>query len=336
MNVLLTGGTGYIGSHTAVTLIEAGFNVILFDNLSNSYRNVVIRLERITSKKICFIEGDIGDKPLVSSLLKKFHIDAVIHFAGFKAVSESISDPLKYYDNNVCGTIKLLEAMRENNVKKIVFSSSATVYGEPEYLPFDEKHPTNAINPYGRTKLCIEELLRDLVRSDSEWSAICLRYFNPVGAHDSGIIGDHPKGTPSNLMPSIARVINGDSKYISIFGDDYQTPDGTPIRDYIHVVDLSIGHLLALKHIKKSRGWFAVNLGTGKGTSVMELIKQYGLACGKDILFKIKKRRPGDVVASYTSNKLAKKLIKFSSKKTIRDMCISEYNWVVSDENKDN
>lgn len=336
MNVLLTGGTGYIASHTAVVLIEAGLNIVLLDNLSNSQRDVVDRLEKITSKKITFVEGDIRDKSLVSSVLSNHKVDAVIHYAGLKAVGESVSDPLTYFDNNLVGTIKLLEAMQENNIKKIVFSSSATVYGNPQYLPIDENHPTTPVNPYGRTKLHIEEILRDLSSSDHEWSVMCLRYFNPVGAHESGLIGDSPKGSPSNLMPYISGVIKGNFPYVKIFGDNYPTKDGTGVRDYIHVVDLSFGHLQALEYIKNTSGWFAVNLGTGKGTSVLQLLKVYSEISNKKIPYKFENRRLGDVASIYTSNKFAKSLIKFSTKKNIRDMCLSEYNWLFSKKSYDN
>jgi UDP-glucose 4-epimerase len=327
MNVLLTGGTGYIGSHTAVVLIEAGVNVALLDNLSNSRRYVVDRLEQIAAKKIPFVEADVRDRTLVSSVLKDYKIDAVIHFAGLKAVGESVAEPLRYFDNNVGGTISLLEAMQENNVKKIVFSSSATVYGEPQYLPIDEAHPTSAVNPYGRTKLHIEEMLEDLASSDSSWKMACLRYFNPVGAHDSGLIGEDSNGIPNNLMPFVSRVAAGKYPFVKVFGGDYPTPDGTGIRDYIHVLDLAAGHLAAINFLETEKGWHAINLGTGCGSSVLEMINQFALSSGQPVPYEVVGRRPGDVASCYASADKAEKILNWKASRNLSAICSSAWKW---------
>ncbi len=332
MNILLTGGTGYIGSHTAVVLIEAGHNVVLFDNLSNSRHDVVDRLEKITNQSLTFVEGDIRDSSLLSKTIKDFQIDAVIHFAGLKAVAESVLDPLKYYDNNVVGTIKLLEAMQENNVTKIVFSSSATVYGDPKYLPYDEDHATNPINPYGRTKLYIENLLHDLANANPEWSIGCLRYFNPVGAHDSGLIGENPKGTPNNLMPYILGVALGKYPYVRVFGDDYPTHDGTGVRDYIHVMDLADGHNLALKVLSQRKGWNVFNLGTGKGYSVLDLLHCFESVNKIKLPYKIEKRRDGDLAAYYASASKAEDFLGWKANKTLGEICKSSWNWILREQ----
>lgn len=326
MNVLLTGGTGYIASHAAVVLIEAGFNVVLLDNLSNSQRDVVDRLEKITLRKIKFVEGDVRDKHLISLVLKEYKIDAVMHFAGLKAVGESVVDPLRYFDNNVGGATKLFEAMRECEVKKIVFSSSATVYGEPRYLPFDESHPTEAINPYGRTKLYIEEMLCDLANADQSWSAICLRYFNPVGGHESGLLGENSQGTPNNLMPYIVRVASGKLGELSIFGSDYPTRDGTGERDYVHVVDLAEGHLAALKYLFSCNGWSAINIGTQKSTTVLELIDAFERTNKIRIPFKFSPRRPGDLPAYFADASKARKVLGWEAKRDIDNMCLTAWN----------
>jgi UDP-glucose 4-epimerase len=325
MNILLTGGVGYIGSHTAFLLIEQGFNVVLFDNLSNSHQNVVKQLEKLTSKKIPFVKGDIRDIDLLSSTLKNFKIEAVIHFAGLKAVNESAKDPLHYYDNNVGGSLNLFRAMEKNHIKKIVFSSSATVYGEPKYLPYDENHPTNAINPYGKTKLYIEQILNDLVQSDSEWSAICLRYFNPVGAHSSGLISENPLGIPNNLMPYILKVASGDFNQLNIFGSDYKTRDGTGERDYIHVEDLAAGHLAALKYIFNMKGWEAINLGSGKPTSVLELVRAFEKANSKNIPIKLTEKRQGDLPSYYANFDKAHKKLNWIPRKNLEDICQSAW-----------
>ena len=318
MNILLTGGTGYIGSHTAVDLVEAGHKVVLFDNLSNSCRDVVGRLERITNQSIPFVEGDIRDTLLLSKTITEKKVDAVIHFAGFKAVGESVKRPLEYFDNNVGGTISLLEAMQENHVKMLVFSSSATVYGEPQYLPIDENHPTSATNPYGRTKLHIEEILQDVVASDSAFGVVCLRYFNPVGAHESGLIGESPDGTPNNLMPFVSQVAAGKRVKVSVFGDDYPTVDGTGVRDYIHVLDLASGHLAAINFLDGTKGWHAINLGTGYGSSVLEMIGQFSSSSDRSIPCEVVGRRPGDVASCYASAEKAEKLLKWKATRVLR------------------
>lgn len=325
MNILLTGGTGYIGSHTAVVLIEAGHRVVLFDNLSNSSRDVVDRLEQITHQKVPFVEGDVRDTVLVSRTLQDHQIDAVVHFAGLKAVGESVSDPLKYYDNNVVGTIKLLEAMQEAGIKKLVFSSSATVYGEPQYLPYDEDHPTKAINPYGRTKLHIEEMLHDFVNANPDWAVVCLRYFNPVGAHDSGLIGENPNGTPNNLVPYLVKVASGQLPKLNIFGSDYQTRDGTGERDYIHVMDLVEGHLSALSFADKNPGWYAINLGTGKSTSVLELVSVFERTVGLNVAYELVEKRPGDLPSFYAHALKAKILLGWEAKRSVDQMVKSAW-----------
>jgi UDP-glucose 4-epimerase len=328
LNILLTGGTGYIGSHSAIVLIEAGHKVILLDNLSNSHRDVVDRLENITQQKISFVEGDVRDTPLISKVIQDYQVDAVIHFAGLKAVSESVAEPLKYFDNNVGGTISLLEAIRASDVKTIVFSSSATVYGEPQYLPIDEGHPTDANNPYGKTKLHIEQMLYDLASSDSSWRVMCLRYFNPVGAHESGLIGENPNGIPNNLMPFISRVAAGKYPFVRVFGGDYPTPDGTGIRDYIHVLDLAEGHLAAINYLADNHlGWHAINLGTGTGSSVLEMIKQFSLSSGVAVPYKLEARRPGDVASCYASVSKALDLFGWKAKRDLKSMCRSAWGW---------
>lgn len=327
MNILLTGGTGYIGSHTAVDLVEAGQKVVLFDNLSNSYRDVVGRLERITNQSIPFVEGDIRDTLLLSKTIRERKVDAVIHFAGFKAVGESVKRPLEYFDNNVGGTISLLEAMQENQVRTLVFSSSATVYGEQQYLPIDENHPTSATNPYGRTKLHIEEILQDVVASDSAFGVVCLRYFNPVGAHESGLIGESPDGIPNNLMPFVSQVAAGKYAKVNVFGDDYHTVDGTGVRDYIHVQDLATGHIAAIDFLAGTKGWHAFNLGTGYGSSVLEMIDQFASSSDRSIPYEVVGRRPGDIASCYASAEKAKKLLKWKATRDLKSMCSSAWKW---------
>lgn len=327
MNILLTGGTGYIGSHTAVDLVEAGHKTVLFDNLSNSCRDVVGRLESITNQSISFVEGDIRDTLLLSKTIKEKKVDAVIHFAGLKAVGESVKRPLEYFDNNVGGTISLLEAMQENQVKTLVFSSSATVYGEPQYLPIDESHPTNATNPYGRTKLHIEEMLQDLARSDAGWRVACLRYFNPVGAHESGLIGEDPAGVLNNLMPYVAQVAAGKLECLNIYGDDYPTADGTGVRDYIHVMDLASGHLSAINFLSQNAGCYIFNLGTGAGFSVLEMVKAFERASGRQINYKITRRRAGDVASCYADASKAKLSLSWEARYGLNDMCESGWRW---------
>ncbi len=327
MNILLTGGLGYIGSHSATVLIEAGHELVLFDNLSNSEASVLHSLEKILNKRITFIEGDVRDTELLSNTLKERQIDAVIHLAGLKAVSESVQDPLHYYDNNVVGSLSLIRAMQKNKVKKIVFSSSATVYGEPQYLPYDEKHPTNPINPYGRTKLFIEEILCDVATSDSGWSVAVLRYFNPVGAHESGLIGESPKGIPNNLMPYMVKVASGELEKLKVFGNDYETRDGTGERDYIHVMDLAEGHLAALNFLKEHKGWHVFNLGSGKSTTVLEILHAFEKITHKKIPNEIVARREGDLPAYYAKPDLANTALHWKATRTLESMCESAWKF---------
>jgi UDP-glucose 4-epimerase len=327
MKVLLTGGTGYIGSHIAIELIEAGHKVVLLDNLSNSRPDVVNQLEEITQQKIPFIEADVRNTSLVSSSLQYYQIESVIHCAGLKASAESVSEPLKYFYNNVGGAISLLEAMRINDVKTLIFSSSATVYGEPKYLPIDELHPTNTNNPYGRTKLHIEQILNDLALSDLSWRILCLRYFNPVGAHKSALIGENPNGTPNNLMPYLAEVASGIIPYINVYGSDYDTPDGTGVRDYIHIMDLARAHLSALCFSVEQTGFHIFNLGTGKGYSVLEMIKTFEKVSGIPLPFRVVQRRAGDVSSCYAAIDKASMLMGWNSTFALEDMCASLWNF---------
>ncbi len=327
MNVLLTGGTGYIGSHAAVVLAEAGHRVVLYDNFCNSRSDVASRLVRITGQELALVQGDVRDRALLEQTLRSRGIDAVMHFAGLKAVGESVADPLAYYDNNVAGTLSLLQAMQACAVRTLVFSSSATIYGEPRYLPLDEAHPTGATNPYGRSKLHIEEMLADLAASDASWRVACLRYFNPVGAHPSGLIGEDPSGVPNNLMPFVAQVAAGRRASLRIFGNDYPTPDGTGVRDYIHVMDLVEGHLAALQYLAAHAGWQAFNLGSGAGSSVLEMVHAFEAASGQPVPFDIVARRPGDVATSYASADKARGLLAWQARRTLQDMCDSTWNW---------
>lgn len=325
MRILLTGGAGFIGSHTAVEMTQAGHDVVIFDNFCNSDATVLDRLETILGKRLAFEEGDIRDYDRMREVLEKHQIEAVVHFAGLKAVGESCEKPLEYFDNNITGTIVLLQAMKSLGIKRIIFSSSATVYGTPQYLPLDEKHPLSVTNPYGRTKLQVEEILSDLCASDAEWSAVCLRYFNPIGAHESGLIGENPRGIPNNLLPYVARVAAGQLEALQVFGNDYDTPDGTGVRDYIHVVDLAKGHVLAAQYALAHTGWIAINLGTGIGYSVLDIVKAYEKACGKPVPYKIVARRPGDVASNWADPKLAKELLGWEAQYTLQDMC--EHSW---------
>ena len=327
MNILLTGGAGYIGSHTAVVLSQAGHEVVLLDNFCNSSPSVPERLEKILGKALPCIGADVRETEVVEKVLRDHKIDAVIHFAGLKAVGESNEKPLEYYANNVQGTISLLQAMSAVNVKTLVFSSSATVYGDPQYLPIDENHPTNPTNPYGRTKLQIEEILRDFSNSDPEWRIICLRYFNPVGAHESGLIGENPNGVPNNLMPYLAKVATGELPHLNVYGNDYPTDDGTGVRDYIHVMDLADGHLAALQFLGHFFGVDHINLGTGKGTSVLEIIAAYQRQSGREIAFRIGGRRLGDVAISFAQPEKAKARLNWSAKRTVDEMCESTWKW---------
>lgn len=327
MAVLITGGAGYIGSHTCVEMQNAGFDIIVADNLYNSKQESLKRIEKITGKPVKFIKADIRDKEALRSIFRDNKIKAVVHFAGLKAVGESVEIPLDYYDNNIGGTISLCEVMKEFNVKKMVFSSSATVYGITEKMPLTEDMPLGAINPYGRTKLFIEEILRDLYASDNEWSISILRYFNPIGAHKSGLIGEDPKDIPNNLMPYISQVAVGRLPELSVFGNDYNTPDGTGVRDYIHVVDLAKGHVKAVEWTLKNTGCDAVNLGTGRGCSVLELVTAFERVTGVKIPYKIVGRRPGDVAIVYADVSKAKRVLGWQAEFTIEDMCADTWRW---------
>ncbi len=327
MAILVTGGAGYIGSHTCVQLCQAGYEPIVLDNLSNSSKESLKRVEKITGKPIKFYKCDILDIDGMRKVFSENKIDAVIHFAGLKAVGESVSIPLKYYENNIGGTVYLLQVMGEFNVKKLVFSSSATVYGMSDKMPLTEDLPTSANSPYGQTKLMIEQILRDLSVSDEEWSISLLRYFNPVGAHESGTIGEDPKGIPNNLMPYITQVASGRLEQLSIFGDDYPTPDGTGVRDYIHVVDLAAGHIKALEKVTRDKGVFCHNLGTGVGYSVLDLVKTFEKVNGVKVNYKIAPRRPGDVITCYADPSKAKSELGWEAKLTIEDMCRDSWNW---------
>ena len=327
MKVLLTGGTGYIGSHAAVALLDVGHEVVLYDNLCNSQRDVADRVASIAGKPVEFVQGDIRDTALLVQTMQQHGVKAIMHFAGLKAVGESVQKPIDYYANNVQGTISLLQAMEKCQVHTMVFSSSATVYGDPQYLPLDEDHPTSATNPYGRTKLHIEEMLRDVAASSAQWRFVCLRYFNPVGAHASALIGEKPNGIPNNLMPYIAQVAHGQRSHLSVFGNDYDTPDGTGIRDYIHVVDLAEGHLAALDYAQKQAGWHAINLGTGQGNSVLEMVQAFSRASGKEVPCQIMPRRSGDVAACYAKTDKALQTLGWKAGRTLQDMCESTWRW---------
>ncbi len=327
MHILVTGGAGYIGSHTCVQLLNAGYDVTVVDNLSNSCKEAINRVEKITGKKVKFYEIDLVDKEALRAVFDENKFDAAIHFAGLKAVGESVTVPLKYYENNIISTLNLCEIMAEFNVKKLVFSSSATVYGVPKTVPIREDFPLSCTNPYGRTKLMIEEILRDLYMSDNQWDIAILRYFNPIGAHESGMIGEDPKDIPNNLMPYVAQTAIGKREYVHVFGNDYDTPDGTGVRDYIHVVDLADGHLLALKKIENRVGVVTYNLGTGNGYSVLDMIKAFSKACGHDVPYKIEGRRAGDVGVCYADPSYAKAEIGFVAKRNLEDMCRDAWHW---------
>lgn len=326
MNILVTGGAGYIGSHTCVELLENGHDVVVLDNLYNSSREALRRVEQIAGRAPKFYEGDILDGAFIKKIFAENNIEVVIHFAGLKAVGESVQIPLAYYKNNVGGTFTLLEAMKEANVKKIIFSSSATVYGVPKSVPIKEDFPLSVTNPYGRTKLMIEEILKDLYVSDHGWNITLLRYFNPIGAHNSGLIGEYPKGIPNNLTPYIAQVATGKLKEVKVFGDDYPTKDGTGVRDYIHVVDLAKGHVLALKNADKN-GVHIYNLGTGIGYSVIEVIKAFEKACGKTIPYVVTPRRAGDVAENYADPLKAFNELGWKAELGIDKMCEDLWRW---------
>ena len=327
MKVLVTGGAGYIASHTNLELLNAGYEVVAVDNLCNSSMESVRRVEKLTGGEISFYEADIMDKEELRQIFEKEKIDSVIHFASLKAVGESCRIPLKYFKNNLGGTITLLEVMEEFNVKKLVFSSSATVYGDPEKVPVTEDMPLSAANPYGRTKLMIEDMLRDIYQSDPSWNIAILRYFNPIGAHESGEIGEDPNGIPNNLVPFVAKVAIGELEKINVSGNDYDTPDGTGIRDYIHVVDLALGHIKAIEKLEKNPGLVTYNLGTGIGYSVMEIIHNYEKACGKKLPYVIGPRRPGDVAVSYADADKAYRELGWRAERGIDKMCEDSYRW---------
>jgi UDP-glucose 4-epimerase len=327
MKILLTGGMGYIGSHTAAVLREAGHVPVLYDNLVNAKAQVARHLETITGSPVSFVQADIRDTERLITVLKSEEISAVIHFAGLKAVGESMAKPVDYYENNVGGTISLLRAMQEVGVKRLVFSSSATVYGEPRYLPLDEAHPLSAVNPYGRSKLHIEAMLGDLAQSDPDWRVVCLRYFNPVGAHDSGLLGEDPNDIPNNLMPYIAQVASGRLPCLQVFGDDYATPDGTGVRDYIHVMDLAHGHAAALRFLAQHAGWHAFNLGTGQGYSVLEMIQAFQAASGQRVPYQVVGRRAGDVASCYAHVQQAKDCLGWQAHLGLSAMCASTWRF---------
>lgn len=325
--ILVTGGAGFIGVHTCIKLVEAGFEVLVLDNFSNSSPESLKRAEYITGCAIPFIEGDINDAALLDEIFTRHAIDVVIHFAGLKAVGESVQQPLRYYHNNVSGTVVLCQAMQRAGVKNLVFSSSATVYGDPASLPIREDFPTSATNPYGRSKLMIEELLADLHRADPEWNIALLRYFNPVGAHPSGQIGEDPAGIPNNLMPYIAQVAVGRRERLTVFGGDYPTPDGTGVRDYIHVMDLAAGHVQALLWLEHRRGIKAFNLGTGQGYSVLDMLKAFELACGKPLPYELAARRAGDVASCYADPQLAANELNWRAELDVQAMCADAWRW---------
>jgi UDP-glucose 4-epimerase len=329
MKILITGGAGYIGSHTLIELSKANYDFIVYDNLSNSSSESLKRVSKIIKKDITFIEGDIRDKTKLNEVFSKYSIDSVIHFAGLKAVGESVEQPLKYYDNNVCGTLRLLEVMKEHNCKKIVFSSSATVYGDPVSTPITENFPVgDTTNPYGTSKYMIERILEDLYISDNSFKIAILRYFNPVGAYEDGTIGEDPNGIPNNLMPFITQVAVGKREYLNVFGNDYDTHDGTGVRDYIHVMDLANAHVKAIEYLNKNKTKpLIVNIGTGKGYSVLDVVKAFEKASGKKISYKIVDRRPGDVAKVYADPSFAKKTLNWQATRDLNKMCEDSWRW---------
>ncbi|WP_273430020.1 UDP-glucose 4-epimerase GalE [Chitinibacter tainanensis] len=327
MYVLLTGGAGYIGSHTYIELVKAGFKPVIFDNFYNAKPEVLNRLQTILGEEIRCIQGDIRDRTAMAAAFAQYAFSAVVHFAGWKAVGESVAKPLEYYDNNVVGTLRLLEAMKAAGVKNLVFSSSATVYGDPHTVPILEHFPLSATNPYGRSKLMIEDMLRDLRVAEPEWNIALLRYFNPVGAHESGLIGEDPQGIPNNLMPFVAQVAVGKREKLSVFGGDYPTPDGTGVRDYIHVVDLAIGHVKALQKLATQPGNVTVNLGTGNGYSVLDMVKAFETASGRTVPYQIVARRPGDIAACYADPQAAFEQLGWRAEKNLQDMCNDSWRW---------
>ena len=328
MAILVTGGAGYIGSHTCVELLKEGYEVVVVDNLYNSSEEALNRVKQITGKEVKFYNVDVLDREALDQVFKKESIDSVIHFAALKAVGESVAKPLEYYQNNITGTLTLCDVMRNNGVKNIVFSSSATVYGDPAFVPITEDCPKGKItNPYGQTKSMMEQILTDLHVADPEWNVILLRYFNPIGAHESGLIGEDPNGIPNNLVPYIAQVAVGKLACLGVFGDDYDTPDGTGVRDYIHVVDLAVGHVKAIKKLEDKEGVSIYNLGTGKGYSVLDVVKAYEKACGKPIKYEIKPRRPGDIAQCYADPTKAEKELGWVAERGIEEMCADSWRW---------
>lgn len=328
MSILVTGGAGFIGSHTCVELLEAGYEVVVVDNLYNASRKSMDRVEQITGKKPTFYEADILDREALNQIFEKEEIDSVIHFAGLKAVGESVAKPIEYYYNNIAGTLVLCDVMRKHNVKNIVFSSSATVYGDPAFIPITEECPKGKItNPYGQTKGMLEQVLEDIHVSDPQWNVILLRYFNPIGAHKSGLIGEDPKGIPNNLVPYVAQVAIGKLECLGVFGDDYDTPDGTGVRDYIHVVDLAKGHVAAIKKLEEKKGVLIYNLGTGKGYSVLDVVHAFEKACKKEIPYVVKPRRPGDIAACYADPAKAKAELGWEAENGIEEMCADSWRW---------
>lgn len=327
-NILITGGAGYIGSHTAVELLNSGYKVIVYDNLCNSSKESLKRVEELTGKTVKFYEGDVRDAKALEDMFNKESIDAVIHCAALKAVGESVQKPLLYYQNNITGTLTLMDVMSRVNVKNIVFSSSATVYGNPETMPITEDCPKGqCTNPYGWTKSMMEQIMSDVQKADPEWNVILLRYFNPVGAHESGRIGEDPKGIPNNLMPYISQVAVGKLEKLGVFGDDYDTPDGTGVRDYIHVVDLAVGHVKAVDYLAKNPGLDVINLGTGVGYSVLDMVKAFSKACGKDLPYEIKPRRAGDIAMCYADPAKAEKVLGWKATRGLDEMCADSWRW---------
>lgn len=328
MSILVAGGAGYIGSHTCVELINAGYDIVVLDNFYNSCEESLKRVEKITGKSVKFYEVDLLDKPALNEVFEKENIDSVIHFAGYKAVGESVAKPLEYYHNNITGTLILCDVMRNHGVKNMVFSSSATVYGDPAFIPITEECPKGKItNPYGQTKGMLEQILTDVNVSDPEWNIVLLRYFNPIGAHESGLIGEDPKGIPNNLVPYIAQVAVGKREALGVFGNDYPTHDGTGVRDYIHVVDLAKGHVKAIEKLNDKEGVSIYNLGTGHGYSVLDVLHAYEKACGKEIKYEIKPRRPGDIATCYADPAKAAKELGWKAEKGIEEMCADSWRW---------
>jgi len=333
MKILVTGGTGYIGSHTVVELLGLGYEIVIVDNLSNSSTLVLDRIKAITGKDVTFIQADICDRRAMHAVFQQHKVDSVIHFAGLKAVGESNDIPLNYYQNNVAGSVTLFQVMAENKVKNLVFSSSATVYGENNSSPLDESMPTSATNPYGQTKLMVENILFDLAKSDEQWSIACLRYFNPIGAHESGTIGENPNGIPNNLLPYVAQVAVGRLPKLQVFGDDYDTVDGTGVRDYIHVVDLALGHVKAVQNLSEISGCQPINLGTGNGTSVLEIVNSFKAISGNDIPFEVVPRRAGDIGTVYADASVANALLSWTATRDLNTMITDTWRWQFNNPN---